>query len=451
MNKIDNKKSFRFGLTSAVCLVIANMIGAGIFTTSGFSLAAIGNRQWVMYAWCVGGLIAVCGAISYGKLSRLITESGGEYLYLSRMLHPAIGFIAGWVSMIAGFSAAIALAALAFESYTLDFFVSKTTEPEPNLPVWYFSGSIAIGLIIVFGIIHSMQVRAGLWTQNVIIAFKLVLLVVFIAVAAASWHEGWKGIRESEPGSTFSIYVIASQLVWISLSFSGFNCAVYVAGEIRDPKHNVFWSMVIGTAIVTVLYLCLNYIFLFAPSYDSVVGQERIATIAATSLGGSRFALFVGLIILVALCSSVSSMIVAGPRVYAQMANDGVFPKLFKGTERGGVFTPANAVWLQVGLSLVFAVYLDLLDLIKYLGFTLSVSAALTVCCLFITQKNGRQFRLWSIVAPSVYVFATLALATIAAVNDYRILIAFAATIISGLALYFIFAKTDQLPPKVKD
>ena len=445
----DNKQNskLRFGLLSATCLVIANMIGTGVFTTSGFSLAGIGNRQWVMLAWCIGGFIAICGAISYGKLSRLISESGGEYLYLSRMLHPSIGFIAGWVSLLAGFSAAIAISAIAFESYAVEALV---------LPQWYLKGAIAVGLIAIFGLLHALQVRTGVWTQNVVIAIKIALILGLVTVAAFADPDRWTGLKSDDPETPFSIYSLASQLVWISFSFCGFNCAVYIAGEIRNPKQNVFWSMVIGTTLVTVLYLCLNFIFLYAPAYNDVVGQERVATIAAVAIGGDGFATLVRIIILIALCSSVSSMIVAGPRVYAQMASDGVFPRFFQGIDKGGVFTPANAVWLQVGLAVVFVIFTGLQSLLNYLSFTLSVSAAITVCCLFVAQYKKRKMTVVGMIAPTIYVVATLGLGALAVLQDhwngeYSKLIAFIVTIASGFCLYLLFRGTSQLKPETKN
>ncbi|MGI9516285.1 MAG: amino acid permease, partial [Pirellulaceae bacterium] len=216
----DAPKSIKlFGLFSAICLVVANMVGAGVFTTSGFSFADLENRQYVMLAWGIGGLIAICGAISYGQLARRITESGGEYLFLSRLVHPSVGFVAGWVSLLAGFTGAIAFAAVAFESYAV---------PESVRPDWYVTGTVSILAIVVCGTLHALVVRSGLVTQNVVVGFKLVLLAAFVAFAFSIFPERWAGVVVADQTNDFSIYAIASTLVWISLSFSGFNAAVYV-------------------------------------------------------------------------------------------------------------------------------------------------------------------------------------------------------------------------------
>jgi amino acid transporter len=429
----------RFGLVSATCLVIANMVGAGVFTTTGFSLADIQNREIVLLAWCIGGLIAICGAVSYGKLSETLNESGGEYLFLTRMFHPAVGFVAGWISLLAGFSAPIALAAWAFETYAIQ---------HVQLPLWYFPGSIAVALITLFGILHALGAKSGMVTQNIVIGIKLLLLFALIIVAWASYPESWKGIDSNASERPFDLYAFASSLVWISLSFSGFNCAVYIAGEIRDPKRNVFRSMLIGTAIVTVVYLALNFIFLYAPAYESVVGQEQIATIASYAIGGQRFANLVRIIILIALISSVSSMIVAGPRVYAKMASDGVFPRLFRPKDKA-TSSPTHAIWLQVAISIVFVLSSTLYSLIEYLSLTLSVSAALTVACLFWkTPWRLNRSRLWWLVPAGFYVITTLVLVVLVAYERPPKLYGFSITIATGLLSYFFFRYSNQIGKK---
>ena len=160
-----------FGLPSATALVVANMIGAGVFTTSGFALQDLGSRGQVMAAWVLGGLIALCGALSYGALVRRMAESGGEYLFLSRFVHPLVGFLAGWVSLLAGFTGAIAFAASAFETYAL---------PPAVRPDWLPEGMVGAGVILACGLLHARTVHHGLRTQNLVVILKLTLLVGFL-------------------------------------------------------------------------------------------------------------------------------------------------------------------------------------------------------------------------------------------------------------------------------
>jgi len=416
-----------FGLWSATFLVVANMIGAGVFTTSGFSYGSLGDRQYVMLAWAIGSMIAICGAISYGQLAQRITESGGEYLFLSRLVHPAVGFVAGWVSLLAGFTGAIAFAATVFESYAI---------PVSNRPLWLEPGMAGIVAIVVFGLLHSIVLKTGLQTQNLIVILKLILLAAFLAVAFSYYPSGWEGMSiETEP-VPFSIYALASTLVWISLSFSGFNAAVYITGEVSNPKRNVPRAMLLGAVVVSLFYLALNFVFVYGVAPDGIRGVEEVAIAASQAIGGDGLALLVRVIVSIGLLSSVSSMVVAGPRVYAKMAEDGVFPKLFDTSQTR---VPVAAIWLQVVLACVVVYFSSLKSLLDYLGFTLSVSAAITVACIFWSRREGNTSlrRVFFSSIAFVYVAATIMLAIVSAIDRPQQLLRFAVTVVSGLILFY--------------
>jgi APA family basic amino acid/polyamine antiporter len=418
------------GLFSLVCLIIANMVGAGVFTTSGFALGDLGSANRVVAAWVVGGLIALAGAVSYGGLVRRMTESGGEYLFLSRVIHPVAGFIAGWVSLLAGFTGAIAFAALTFETYAF-----------PARPEWLPAGVAASALVVLAAVLHGVRVRAGAVTQNVAVVLKVALLVGFLIFAGVvAMTEGAAPVTVV-PGP-FSLSAFAGSLVWISLSYSGFNAAVYVAGEAKDAQRNAPRALWIGTLIVTALYVALNAAFVYLPAFESVVGKQDVAAAAAQAIGGDTAAMAIRVIIVIALVTSVFSLIMAGPRVYARMAEDGVLPGIFrfKGTE-----APTAAIFGQAALAILLISLSDLRGLLGYLGFTLSISAALSVASLFILHKReGRQ----AIVVPGYpftplfYVIVTLVLAGIAGARDPMQLFAAVVTIASGSAAYYFVKKT---------
>ena len=410
------------------------MIGAGVFTTSGFSLADLGDRHFVLLAWIIGGLIAICGAISYGRLAHRITESGGEYLFLSRLVHPSIGFIAGWVSLLAGFTGAIAFAATVFESYAI---------PESIRPEWFQPGLAGIAAIILFGALHSVVLKTGLITQNLIVILKLVLLVGFVSFAFAKFPTGWEGWQAKTEPAKFSIYALASTLVWISLSFSGFNAAVYVTGEFENPKQNVPRALIFGTLIVTLFYLMLNFIFIYGASPEKIMAVPDVAAVTSQAIGGDQLATLIRIIVSIALLSSVSSMIVAGPRVYAKMASDGVFPSLFSSTNREDLAVPVTAIWLQVIFASAVVYFSSIKSLLDYLGFTLSISAALTVACIFWShpQTDGKANRFLYSAAALVYVATTLGLGILSAIGRPQQLVGFAATVASGLAAYWFILK----------
>ena len=195
-----------FGLFSLVCLIIANMIGAGVFTTSGFALGDLGSANRVMAAWVVGGVIALTGAISYAGLVQRMTDSGGEYLFLSRAIHPVAGFIAGWVSLLAGFTGAIAFAALAFETYAF-----------PTRPAWLPPGAAAVAMVALAAALHGVRVSMGAAAQNLVVMVKVAMIVGFLLFAA--YVALTVGPAPAPPPTTpFSFIVFAGSLVWIYLS-----------------------------------------------------------------------------------------------------------------------------------------------------------------------------------------------------------------------------------------
>ena len=417
-----------FGFWTLTFLVVANMVGAGVFTTSGFSLQDLGSPSIVVLAWAVGGAIAAAGAISYGRLVRAMPESGGEYLFLSRAAHPILGFIAGWVSLIAGFSGAIAFAATAFEGYVV---------PERIRPEWLPSGTVAASAIVLAGLFHGLRPRVGAMAQNTVVLLKLGLLfAVLIFAATKLTSESWHGGETSgpEPAGWSLISAFATSLVWISLSYAGFNAAVYVAGEVDDAGQKVPKALIAGTVIVLVLYVLLNAVFVYAPLAESIQGKEDVAAIAARSLGGVRFEAFVRATIAACLLTSVFSMMMAAPRVYAKMADDGLLP----GPLRFQGEAPRGATVVQVVLSVLLVLVSTLQGLLSYLGLTLSLSAACSVCCLFLPTIRSKPLIHVTHVIPAVYVVCTIAAGVIMATMNRRQFVATLLTFSIGAIVYAI-------------
>ena len=393
----------KFGFWTLTFLVIANMIGAGVFTTSGFSLQDLGSSNAVVLAWVAGGIIAIAGAISYGLLVQAMPESGGEYVFLSRAAHPLLGYIAGWVSLIAGFSGAIAFAATVFESYVI---------PERVRPSWLPPGSVAVAAIVLAGVFHGLRPRIGAATQNAVVVLKLGLLAAILLFAASrlttdSWH-GFPA-EQAKMSSWAFIGAFAGSLVWISLSYSGFNAAVYVADEAHDARKSVPKALVAGTVIVMVIYVSLNAVFVYAPPPESIKGAGDVAAIAAASLGGKGFATFVRCTIAVALLTSVLSMMMAAPRVYAKMADDGLMPSFlcFKGD------SPKAATVAQVLLAVLLVLVSTLQGLLSYLGLTLSLSAACSAFCLFLPSVRSRPLAHPLHLIPAFYIICTITVAAV--------------------------------------
>lgn len=423
----------RFGPWTLTFLVVANMVGAGVFTTSGFTLAELGTPGRVLLAWAIGGLVALAGAVSYGRLVRVIPESGGEYRFLSRAAHPLLGQVAGWTSLIAGFAGAIAFAATALESYLL---------PEAVRPAWLPPDVAAIAVVLAAALLHGWGPSLGASLQNLAVALKLVLLVTFVGFAVAMPSGGsWSGAPLEDAGE-LSALALASALVWISLSYSGFNAAVYVAEESTEVARIVPRALLVGTVVTTLLYLGLNAIFVLAPPAAEVAGSPDVAAVAARWIGGEALERGVRGVIAVALLTSVSSLSMAGPRVAVKMADDGLLPDRMR--FRDG--RPLGAVLLQAGLAILILAVTSLEELLGYLGLTLSLCAALTVGCLFLPAMRAHDpggSRLW---IPGFYVGATVLSAVLLAIQSPGQLLAAGITFSVGAVMYLVTRRRGAAP-----
>lgn len=426
---MSNKK---FGIYTLSGLVVANMIGAGVFTTSGFALGDLGSPYWVMLAWFIGGLVAISGAISYGYLARVLAESGGEYLFLSRNIHPLAGFIAGWVSLLAGFTGAIAYSAMTLESYFRGVGFAQL------LP----QNTIAIAVIVIAALAHGLRASYGTMLQNITLVVKFILLAAFFSMTLVLVPVNeWQGVASLSESDTadFSIYAFAMSLMWISFSYSGFNAAIYIAGEVDQAKKRIPKALLLGTVITVVVYLLLNMIFLFVPSYETVAFQEDVAAVVADSLGGNTVGLLVRIVIMVALFTSVSAMIMLGPRVYSKMADDGLMPSLLKFDKE----IPRLAIGMQASLAIMVVSVSTLRELLSYLGFMLSLSAAATVLSLFVVVAKKPQLHLPQLRLPwypwpaICFVVFTLGIAVLAAINEPRQMLAALITLGLGVLMYY--------------
>jgi APA family basic amino acid/polyamine antiporter len=348
----------RLGLGSSTALVVAAMIGTGVFTTSGFLLETLPSVWDVLAAWAVGGVIATLGAVSYGALARRIPESGGEYVFLSRTIHPSAGYVAGWVTLLFGFSAPAAGAALGFAHYLSAW-----------LPAWLKPPVVASVLLLAATAVHAGGMERAARVQKVAVTVEVALILAFLALGVGHVHAPpVSGIPA--PGA------FGSALIFVSYAYTGWNTVVYVGGEVSDPTRNLPRAMLIGALGVMVLYLALNAIFLFAVPTSALVGRLEVGRIAAEAVGGPKLAAAVSSLIAFVLATFVSSMMMAGPRVTARMANDGYLPARLRAAPGT---SPRAALLLQLGVSLVM-VWLEKPDtILRYVGFTLGLSTAVTV------------------------------------------------------------------------
>jgi APA family basic amino acid/polyamine antiporter len=407
------------GLVTATALVVANMVGTGVFTTSGFLLADMKSPWPVLAVWVTGGVLAGLGALCYGALARRLPESGGEYLFLSRTLHPSLGYVAGWISLLVGFSAPLAAAATAFGSYAGPWFPKLSPQ------------ALGTVLIVVFSALHAINVRGGAWVQNGAVLVKVVLLLAFAGLAAGRLSATPVPAPHSAP-----LAIMGVSLVWVSFSYSGWNAAVYIGGEVADPERNLPRSLLLGTGIVTLLYLGLNAVFVFSAPAEQLAGKLEVGRVAATALGGPAWGDMVSALVALVLVSSVSSLIMAGPRVYARMAQDRYLPSCLA----AGAGAPLNAIVLQsvVALALLWSSTFD--QLLTYIGFTLGLSTAATVAGLVrIRLREGAQLRVpgWPWV-PGAFLLATVAITGFAIARRPKESLAGLGTIAAGLVAWRI-------------
>ncbi|ACY14464.1 APC family permease [Haliangium ochraceum] len=437
----------KLGLLAATAIVVANMIGTGVFTSTGFMVPNLESGP-ILINWLLGGVLALCGAATYAELGTLMPRVGGEYVYLREAYHPSVGFLSGWVSLFAGFSAPIAGAGLAFGAYLHAI--------APALP----AKGAALALIIALTALHMADVVWGSRIQTGFTLLKVALILVFIGLGFGVGEGDWSNLDSAVPDASSSVLAPAFwiSLVYVSFSYSGWNAAAYVAGEIRDPQRVLPRALLLGTAIVTALYLALNLLFLYAAPAEALAGKAEVGHVAAVALFGERAGGWLSTIIALALVSAVSAMVMAGPRVYTAMAEDGLFFSFLAARNRRGA--PLGSVALQGALACILVMIASLRELIQYIGFTLSIIAALTVLSVFVLRvrrpelaraaaaavaeagSGKRPYRTWGWpVTPLLFVLLSLWMAAHLVINQPGpTLIAGGVTLGSGLLAYLLWS-----------
>jgi APA family basic amino acid/polyamine antiporter len=399
------------------------MIGTGVFTTTGLLVRDLGSPIAVMLAWAVGGVAAICGALAYGQLGAALPDNGGEYRILSRLYHPAVGFTAGFVSMVVGFSAPIAASAIAFGLY-----VERLVPGVPAL-------AAAVALVLVMSALHAAGVSLGARVQNALTLSQVVLIAVLIVAALLHGDAG----RLTSPGPqpllrTAVSPVFAVGILYVSFSYSGWNAAVYVAGEVRRPYRTLPVALAAGTAAVVVLYLGLNLAFLVSAPTASLSGVVEIGHVAASALFGRGGAAAVSVVIALGLASTVGAVILTGARVLEAMGRDyALLGSLsFRREGRG----PLVAVCAQATLALVMMLTASFDALLAYMGFTLTLSSALCIAALF-RLPHAQRATGWGHPVTTVLALVLMIWMMGLSVTERPRTVAWSgATIATGLALY---------------
>ena len=350
-------------LGGATLLVIASMVGTGVFTTGGLLVATLGPRA-ALVAWGVGGLVALAGALSYAELGAALPRSGGEYHLLGRIYGPALGFVAGVASIVVGFAAPMAASALAFGRY----FAALVPGVAP--------GVAGAALVVVLALLHGLRGELGLRLQSVVTLAELLLMALLIAVAARS---GFVHSVAVEPPLRDVVLSppFAAGLIFVGFAYSGWNAAVYVAGEVRDPGRTLPRALTLGTLVVTALYVGLNAAFIAAVPRAELAGVVEVGHVAARRLLGPSLGALLSGAILIALVSSASAMLLQGSRVCRTVGQD--HPRLALLARLGPRGTPTFALALQAALALALVATAGFDALLSYIGLTLTLSTMATV------------------------------------------------------------------------
>ena len=396
----------KYSLNTGIALVIANMVGTGIFTSLGFQLLGIQDYASILILWIMGGIISLFGAFAYAELGAALPKSGGEYNFLSRIYHPSIGFLSGWVSATIGFSAPIALAA-----YSLGFYFQRVV---PAMS----PATTATIIILLVTVMQSFSYTLGGGFQKIATSMKVLLLVIFIIFGLATVSQsGISFIPTASTGSNIFSLSFAVSMYFVSFAYSGWNASAYIAGEIRDPSRTIPRSLLIGTGVVTILYVGLNYIFLrVAPLEElQVAFVDNIPTnidtgwVAGKYIFGTNGAQVVSIIISLLLISTISSMVIAGPRVISAIGNDFRIFKSASRTNQKGI--PVVAIWLQTIISIVILYSGKFETILFYTAFVLILSSSLTVLGVIVLRMKEpeleRPYKTWGYpVTPLLFVIA---------------------------------------------
>ncbi len=420
----------QIGLVTASSLVIASMIGTGIFTSLGFQVVDIKSIFPLLMLWIVGGIIALCGALTYSELGAMLPRSGGEYNLLSKIYHPSLGFLAGWVSATVGFAGPAALAAMALGSYLKTVF--------PGLPADH-TAAIAV---ILFSLIHGSSIDIGSLFQNFFTLLKMALILVFLG--AAFFVETPQDITILPQSGDWDLLIspyFAVSLVYVSYAYTGWNASIYIVGEIKNPRLTLAMSLLLGTMIVMVLYILLNFVFLYTVPLDALSGQVEVGFLSGTSMFGASGGKIMSLAIAVLLVSTVSAYIFLGPRITMVMGEDFAALKWLSVKNTKGI--PVNSFYFQLMIALIFIYTSSFDQVLIYASFLLILITTLTVAGIFvlrIRQPNlPRPYKAWGYTfTPLIFLVVSVWTLTFVIINKTFESLVGMGILIAGLIIYFI-------------
>jgi len=397
-------------LYAAIAVVVASQIGTGVFTSIGFQVVYITSGFSIVFLWFIGGLVALSGAFSYGELSAAMPRSGGEYHLLSKIYHPVVGFVSGWISIVVGYSAPIAAASMALGDYSSSVIVSLgVITPQNKLLISTITGLSAVSIVTI---VHFMKDKTVSAFQISFTVLKIILILILIVFGFAA--SGQANISFAPNMQSFSEIIsapFAISLIFVMYSYSGWNTATYIVGELKKPGRNLPLSLFAGTLLVVVLYILLNAVFLYTTPINELAGQTEVGFISANHIFGQKGGILMGLLISLGLISAISSMVWAGPRVMQVMGEDTRILKPLARKNKNGV--PAVSLIFQYIIVVIFIFSSTFESIITFIGFILTLSSLLTVIGVFVMRikkpKMKRPYKTWGYpVTPAFFILVMI-------------------------------------------
>ncbi len=421
----------KYTARSATSVIIANMIGTGVFASLGFQLLDIQSPFVILLLWAVGGLTALFGALSYAELGAALPRSGGEYNFLSRIYHPMLGFVTGWVSVTIGFAAPVALVSILFATYMTQVFPALNSQ------------FLAVGLIVLLTAIHISNHKNSSGFHQLMTLFKLLLIVGFSLLAFFT-VDASQGISFLPQASDLNVVFSSSfavSLIYVNYAYMGWNSATYISSEIENPQKSLPKVLLIGTLTVTVLYVLLNFIFLYTAPINQMAGNEKFAYIAADYVFGEKGATILALSLSIIFISTVSAMTMAGPRAFQVIGQDYPLFKKLAQTNKNDI--PVNAIILQSALAILFVLTSSFKFILVFAGFTLGVSNFATVLGVIVLRKTQpdlpRPYKTWLYpITPILYLCLMGWTLTYIIIEKPQEALMSLGVIVLGVLLYFV-------------
>jgi len=423
------------GLGTATSVVVANMIGTGIFTTTGLLLARLESGWLVLVCWVLGGVLALCGALCYAELSTMMPRAGGEYVYLYEVYGPRAAFLTGWTSFFVGFSAPIAATGVACSAYLS----AAGVLPES----WAAEKGTALAIVLTLTAIHYRGVRLGAPVQNFLTVLKLLLLGGLVLVGFLAGRGDWQHFAASSefwlPGRWGQLGIA---MLWVMFAYSGWNASAYLAEELKAPGRNLPRSLLLGTLVVMAMYLLVNGLFFYAAPGTAISGVVAVGDAAAEQLFGAGAASWLSVLISLALLSSLSAYVLIGPRVYYAMARDGLFFR-FAARIHPRFETPALAVAAQGICASLMILTGTFEQLLTYIGFALGIFPWMAVLGVVLLRRRQpareRPYRVWGYpFVPLFYLVAMAWILGVALINRPGPSLLALLTVAAGIPAYYL-------------